>query len=85
MSEQQQATVGPMAAWRERRRAKRQERMETRYYQLEQARSAGYDHSYDEIGAATRAGAYVTPWMFGGSDFGGGGCGGDGGGCGGGC
>ena len=91
MSEQTQVSAGRMAAWRERRRAKRQERIEALHHQHEQARSSGRDLAYDELGAATRGGHHATPWImsgagdfgggyFGGGGFGDGGCGGDGGG-----
>jgi uncharacterized membrane protein len=80
MSEQTKASVGPMAAWRERRRAKRQERIESRYFQNQQVRSSGLDYAVDDLNAASRYSAYATPWVMSGGDFGGGGCGGDGGG-----
>jgi hypothetical protein len=65
MSEQHSPRRGSFARWREHRRAKRQEALERRYFEMERARSSGTDDG--GVSAYVKASAKSGWWWGGGA------------------
>lgn len=81
MSDPRQTQDTPLARWRERRQAKRQQRLEREFYEAEHASGPDRDSIHRSASAYTHSGPVAFWAGFGGfGGDGGGGCGGDGGG-----